>query len=110
GTPAAPGAYGPARRTPQKTGSRDAELGLKRSVRYGGNRAPRSAGPPPHPSFFGLTLVSCEQGDIRQSAHGVYIYGEDERREVPISTDDTGRDAVGRGVDDAVVQARGPGY
>ena len=36
---------------------------------------PRPAGPAPHPSFCGLTLVSCEKGDIRQSAHGVYIYG-----------------------------------
>ncbi|MBM2811323.1 MAG: hypothetical protein HW416_2082 [Chloroflexi bacterium] len=26
--------------------------------------------------FLGLTLVSCERGDIRQSPHGVYIYDE----------------------------------
>jgi len=103
-----PTAYGRARQTLQKVGSRDAELGLKRAVRYGGNRAPRPAGPAPHPSFFGLTLVSCEKGDIRQSAHGVYVYGEDERREVPLSTGDTGRDAVVRELYDAVVKARVP--
>ena len=77
-------------------------------MRYGGSRAPRSAGPAPHPSFFGLTLVSCEKGDIRQSAHGVYIYGEDERRDVPLSTEETGRDAVVRELHDAAVNARVP--
>jgi predicted dehydrogenase len=32
-------------------------------------------------SFFGLTLVSCEKGDIRQSPDNLIIYG-DEKREV----------------------------
>jgi len=54
--------------------------------------------------------VSCEKGDIRQSAHGVYVYGEDERREVPLSTGDTGRDAVVRELYDAVVKARVPAH
>jgi phthalate 4,5-cis-dihydrodiol dehydrogenase len=33
--------------------------------------------------FFGLTLVSCERGAIRQSAEGVFIYDEHGRTEVP---------------------------
>jgi phthalate 4,5-cis-dihydrodiol dehydrogenase len=32
--------------------------------------------------FFGLTLVSCERGAIRQSAEGVFIYDENGRTEV----------------------------
>jgi phthalate 4,5-cis-dihydrodiol dehydrogenase len=108
GHPVDPAAYGRARQTLQKVGGRDAELGLKRAVRYGGSRAPRLSGPAPHPPFFGLTLVSCEKGDIRQSARGVYVYGEDERREVSLSTEDTGRDAVVRELYDAVVKARTP--
>ena len=32
--------------------------------------------------FFGLTLVSCEKGDIRQSPDGLYIYDEEGREEV----------------------------
>ena len=33
--------------------------------------------------FFGLTLVSCERGALRQSADGVFIYDERGRTEVP---------------------------
>jgi len=33
--------------------------------------------------FFGLTLVSCQRGALRQSAAGVFIYDEHGRTEVP---------------------------
>jgi phthalate 4,5-cis-dihydrodiol dehydrogenase len=33
--------------------------------------------------FFGITVVSCERGVIRQSPHGVYVYDKDGRREIP---------------------------
>ena len=32
--------------------------------------------------FFGLTIVSCERGDMRQTARGVMIYDKDGAREV----------------------------
>jgi phthalate 4,5-cis-dihydrodiol dehydrogenase len=32
--------------------------------------------------FFGLTLVSCEKGDIRQSPDGLYLYTSDGREEI----------------------------
>jgi phthalate 4,5-cis-dihydrodiol dehydrogenase len=38
-----------------------------------------------HQSFFGLTVVSCEKGDMRQSPDHLIIYG-DEKREVPLET------------------------
>jgi len=34
--------------------------------------------------FFGLTVVSCERGAIRQSPDGVFVYGKDGRREVAV--------------------------
>jgi phthalate 4,5-cis-dihydrodiol dehydrogenase len=34
--------------------------------------------------FFGLTIVSCERGMIRQSPDGLYIYDKDGRTEVPV--------------------------
>jgi phthalate 4,5-cis-dihydrodiol dehydrogenase len=37
----------------------------------------------PRQPFFGLTLVSCERGALRQSADGVFIYDERGRTEVP---------------------------
>lgn len=33
--------------------------------------------------FYGLTLVSCEKGDMRQSPNGLYLYTEEGRREIP---------------------------
>ncbi|HEX9444901.1 MAG TPA: Gfo/Idh/MocA family oxidoreductase [Candidatus Binatia bacterium] len=41
----------------------------------------RREGPRRQP-FFGLTLVSCEKGDIRQSPDGLYIYTDDGREEI----------------------------
>jgi predicted dehydrogenase len=40
------------------------------------------AGQRPRQPFFGLTLVSCERGAIRQSSDGVFIYDENGRTEV----------------------------
>ena len=36
-----------------------------------------------HQPFFGLNLVSCERGDIRQSPDGLYVYTEEGREEIP---------------------------
>ncbi len=33
-------------------------------------------------SWFGITVASCERGDVRQSPDGVYVYDSDGRREV----------------------------
>jgi phthalate 4,5-cis-dihydrodiol dehydrogenase len=37
-----------------------------------------------HQPFYGLTIVSCERGDIRQSPDGLYLYTEEGREEIPI--------------------------
>jgi phthalate 4,5-cis-dihydrodiol dehydrogenase len=39
--------------------------------------------------FFGLTLVSCERGDIRQSPDGLYVYTEHGREEIPCAKEDS---------------------
>jgi len=36
-----------------------------------------------HQPFFGLTLVSCEKGDMRQSPDGLYLYTDRGREEIP---------------------------
>jgi predicted dehydrogenase len=46
-----------------------------------------------HQPFFGLTVVSCEKGALRQSQDGIIVYGESERREVPVGGDLRGRAA-----------------
>jgi phthalate 4,5-cis-dihydrodiol dehydrogenase len=45
----------------------------------------RTAGTRAHIGWFGITVASFERGDIRQSPDGVYVYGDDGRREVPVS-------------------------
>jgi hypothetical protein len=49
--------------------------------------------PPTHQPFFGLTVVSCERGAIRQSADGLLVYGEDGVREIPVDRRTGGRTA-----------------
>jgi len=44
--------------------------------------------------FYGLTIVSCERGDVRQSRDGLLIYGEDQKREVTLPLRKSGRDFV----------------
>ena len=54
-------------------------------------------GPPPRRSrrqpFFGLTIVTCEGGDIRQSPHGLYVYDEFGRYEIPLKSGLSAREA-----------------
>jgi phthalate 4,5-cis-dihydrodiol dehydrogenase len=39
---------------------------------------------PPHQPHFGLTIATCARGELRGSVDGVFIYGEDGRREIPL--------------------------
>jgi phthalate 4,5-cis-dihydrodiol dehydrogenase len=39
-------------------------------------------------SFFGLTIVGCERGVIRQSPQGIFVYSEAGREEVPCGMDE----------------------
>jgi phthalate 4,5-cis-dihydrodiol dehydrogenase len=76
----------PVRRTP---GSAADELAAKR--KRAGGAIPASA---PHQPHFGLTLVSCERGDIRQSPDGLFVYSEKGREEIALPNDRSPRDLV----------------
>jgi phthalate 4,5-cis-dihydrodiol dehydrogenase len=39
---------------------------------------------PQHQPHFGITIVTCSEGDMRASADGVLVYGRDGVRELPI--------------------------
>ena len=95
---------------------RDADIGARRARRtgpvdqqtkYGNPRTTeetavreRSA-----QSFFGLTIVGCERGVIRQSPQGIYVYSEAGREEIPCAVDE-GRSAELRELHQAVAQDR----
>lgn len=70
------------------------EWKYKDTLRFGGAREGEwldlaagnsggDAGKRHHP-FFGLIIVSCEKGDVRQSPDGLIVYGDDARREIPV--------------------------
>ena len=54
----------------------------------------RSAIAAPHQPFFGLTIVSCEQGDIRQSPSGLLVHGQAGVRAIELSVQRNPRDRV----------------
>lgn len=80
--------------------------------RYGGADtaagAPKAEATPQHQPFFGLTIVTCEKGEIRQSKDGLYIYDDHGRREVPIEQGARGREAELQEFYDAIVKDRQP--
>lgn len=82
--------YGRARAAVVAGGASEAER--KRSLGYGHPRSATPAGE--RPSFYGLTVVSCERGDIRQSADGLVIYGDVDRRPLTLPPGTTGRAAL----------------
>jgi phthalate 4,5-cis-dihydrodiol dehydrogenase len=76
----------PVRRT--SAGAAD-ELEAKR--KRAKNAIPTSA---PHQPHFGLTLVSCERGDIRQSPEGLFVYSEKGREAIALPAERSPRDLV----------------
>lgn len=44
--------------------------------------------------FFGMTLVSCERGDMRQSEKGLYVYSDGGKTEIEVPTERSPRDLV----------------
>ncbi len=80
-----------AKRAPVRraAGSVADELAAKR--KRAGGAIPASA---PHQPHFGLTLVSCERGDIRQSPDGLFVYSDMGRKEIALSNERGPRDLV----------------
>jgi phthalate 4,5-cis-dihydrodiol dehydrogenase len=66
--------------------TREDEYALKNAGRVGGSRARSKLDPQiAKHQFFGLTIVSCERGAIRQTPDGLKIYGRDGWREVAVA-------------------------
>lgn len=83
-----PDRHGQARKALRGVKSPQEEAALKVSTGYGGTRQRRDAfgaeqGERHHP-HFGITIASCERGDMRPSADGVFIYDDGGKREVPV--------------------------
>lgn len=62
----------------------------------------RSFGPAPHQPFFGITLASCEGGDIRQVPEGLQVHAADGVRTIALPTGRNPRGAVLDELHDAI--------
>lgn len=107
GREVAPGEYARARTVLRRPGGHAAEADRKRSLGYGREQDGTSA-TPSHPSFYGLTIVSCERGDIRQSATGLAVYGDDTRWENTLPPAETGRDVLLNEAYATIIEGRPP--
>jgi phthalate 4,5-cis-dihydrodiol dehydrogenase len=72
-------AHGAARRALAASTRDEAEL---RTVNFAYGAAQR--GEPPHQPHFGITVATCAHGELRSSADGVLVYGEEGRYEIAI--------------------------
>ena len=97
------------RRKLREVRSAEEEERLKEEMRFGGQREGEFShawsGERKQP-FFGFTLVSCEQGDIRQTPDGLFIYGESEKREITLPAGRRGRESEVEELYDAVAHGR----
>lgn len=71
--------YGAARKRLLALKSADDEVALKAARNYGGANFQPVASAAAH-QHFGPVVVSCERGDLRLTANGVWVYGDDLRR------------------------------
>lgn len=76
-------------RRPREAGDAQAELQAKQA--RAGKVIPDQA---PFQPFFGVTLVSCERGDLRQSPKGLHLYDQDGVHDIHCPTDRSPRDLV----------------
>jgi phthalate 4,5-cis-dihydrodiol dehydrogenase len=72
-------AHGASRRALRAHAGPEAALRTS-SVGYGGP----DQGEPPHQPHFGVTIATCACGDLRASADGVFVYGDEGKREIAL--------------------------
>ncbi len=66
----------------------------KEEMRFGSNKSSTSVGSRStenkvgtraHIGWFGVTVANCENGDVRQSPNGIYVYDNNGREEIPVN-------------------------
>jgi phthalate 4,5-cis-dihydrodiol dehydrogenase len=75
------------------TAGPEGEARLKAALGSRGS-TPAGESEPEHASFYGLTVVSCERGDIRQTPAGLRLYGDRTSEEIPVPLVPAGRDLL----------------
>jgi len=89
----------------------------KEAMRFGGvrqgefargaaDRETRRQSLPGGGSHFGVTVVTCERGDVRQSREGLLVYDDTGQREVPVAGGRASRNSELQELYDAVTAQR----
>jgi len=91
----------------------DAEAASREALRFGGAQDRRAelaanAAAGRHQPFFGLTLVSCQRADLRQSPDGLYVYGDDGKMEIDLAGEPSEQQALIDELYQAVVAGEPP--
>ncbi|HZR99283.1 MAG TPA: Gfo/Idh/MocA family oxidoreductase [Chloroflexota bacterium] len=89
------------------------EAASREAIRFGGARDRREAlaadaAAGRHQPFFGLTLVSCQRADLRQSPDGLYVYGDDGQQELDLAGEPSEQEALIAEFYAAVVEGERP--
>lgn len=101
--------HGAARRDVQRMGGLEAEATRRADAGFGGGQQRVSIAeerPDQHHAHFGVTIVSCERGDMRQSPDGISVFDDDGKREVAVPFGRGTRDNVLDELYDAIVHDR----
>lgn len=97
---------------PAQTGARRRQFAQRAGADERAAKIERAAhadrGAAPYHGAFGLTLVSCERGDLRQSPAGVFMYSAEGRVEVPVPLELRPRAMVVAEFHDALTGKRRP--
>lgn len=83
------------------------DAALKRQAGVGVNTRRHTA---LYQAYFGLTIVSCERGDIRQTPDGLMVYGDREQWTLPLEPGVGGRDLMVAELYEAVAHAKPPSH
>jgi len=98
GVPKRPDSHGKTRRALENVTDPREEARLRASTGYGGSRQRRAgfteAERDRHQPHFGVTVVSCEKGDMRSSQDGIFVYDDQGMREVPVPLGRAAKDKV----------------
>ena len=82
GQPKKPDQHGQARRSLSGTRSPEQEAQQKASTGFGGRHQRQRDSSEAHHPHFGITIVSCDKGDLRPASDGVIVYGNEGKQEI----------------------------
>jgi phthalate 4,5-cis-dihydrodiol dehydrogenase len=98
-----PDQHGQARRSLKSARGREEEAKLKASTGFGGPHQRQAGNQGSQQPHFGITIVSCDDGDLRPAPDGVLVYGNEGQRKIVLPPVKSSKSKVIEEFYDAVV-------